>query len=110
MSTRMPWDPDPPPPKPAPVAAPATNGHADLKQSPRQRSGFSYAADKADQLPPHSYESEQGVIGCILLDPVMCIAEAVAGGVGVAAGNRRVCEKKPMEPDFEIPSKPCNPI
>jgi len=77
----MPWEPQPPAPPPRPAAAPATNGHADLKQERRQRAGFSDATEKVDKLPPHSPESEQGVLGCILLSPQSCVAEAVAGGL-----------------------------
>ncbi len=33
--------------------------------------------NNADRLPPHSHEAEQGVLGCMMLSPVPCIAEAV---------------------------------
>ena len=35
------------------------------------------SAPGGDRLPPHSVEAEQGVLGCILLAPSECLAEAV---------------------------------
>jgi replicative DNA helicase len=52
-------------------------GPADLKKSRRKKAGFSDAAPKADRLPPHSPEAEQGVLGCVLLSPNDCLGECV---------------------------------
>lgn len=50
---------------------------ADLKRARRKAAGFSEAAPRADRLPPHSTEAEQGVLGCILLSPNDCVGECV---------------------------------
>lgn len=53
------------------------------KRSRRNKAGFSDAAPKTDRLPPHSIESEQGVLGCCLLSPKDCLdeVEEKTGGV-----------------------------
>ena len=50
---------------------------ADLKRTRRKPAGFSEAAPKADRLPPHAPEAEQGVLGCILLSPNDCVGECI---------------------------------
>ncbi len=50
-------------------------GGADLKKGPWSKAGFSDAAPRVDRLPPHSPEAEQGVLGCIFLEPKTCAGE-----------------------------------
>lgn len=48
----------------------------DLKKARRRKAA---AADphRADRLPPHSSEAEQGVLGCVLLSPNECLGQCV---------------------------------
>jgi len=59
-----------------------TGGAPDLKRARRQRNANLEAA-RADRLPPHSVEAEQGVLGCVLLSPNdamgQCIEKIKAG-------------------------------
>ena len=43
----------------------------------------------SDRLPPHSVEAEQGVLGCILIDPVTSLNDTVTV-LKPAAGDRIV--------------------
>jgi replicative DNA helicase len=49
----------------------------DLKNSRRQRTLIQHGASTLDRLPPYSMECEHGVLGCALLSPNECLAEAV---------------------------------
>ena len=51
-------------------------GGVDLKRGRRKRLALSDPA-KLDRLPPHSIEAEQGVLGCILLQPNESLGEAI---------------------------------
>ena len=69
------------------------NGHVAEAQAPedfrhaRGNGGALRVGDprSADRLPPHSVEAEQGVLGCILLSPMECLAE---------------CERQRVEPEW----------
>lgn len=49
---------------------------ADLKKARQRRPAR--AAATPERLPPHSQECEQGVIGCCLLDPVLCLPQVIS--------------------------------
>ncbi len=48
----------------------------DLKKT-RRRKAASHDTHRADRLPPHSNEAEQGVLGCILLAPNECLGQCI---------------------------------
>ena len=48
----------------------------DLKKT-RRRKSASQETSRADRLPPHSNEAEQGVLGCILLAPNDCLGQCI---------------------------------
>ena len=48
----------------------------DLKKT-RRRKSASQETSRADRLPPHSHEAEQGVLGCILLAPNDCLGQCI---------------------------------
>lgn len=54
------------------------NAVADLKTARRRRAAV---PNRIDRVAPHSMEAEQGVLGCILLDPVATLP-VVAGEIG----------------------------
>ncbi len=55
----------------------AATSSPDFKRSRRRKPGADSASPVFDRLPPHAIEAEQGVLGCILLDPPHCLGECV---------------------------------
>src|SRR6266478_2818375 len=51
-------------------------GTADLKRA-RRRKPVTQPVGKVDRLPPNSPEAEQGVLGCVLLDPNECMGQSI---------------------------------
>jgi replicative DNA helicase len=49
----------------------------DLKKTRRQKMSLEDPS-RVDRLPPHAMEAEQGVIGCMMLDPVLTIPDCLA--------------------------------
>lgn len=49
---------------------------ADFKKARRRKAAL--AEPSTDRVPPHSVEGEQGVLACCMLDPEVCIGDAVA--------------------------------
>ncbi|MEK7781670.1 MAG: DnaB-like helicase N-terminal domain-containing protein, partial [Verrucomicrobiota bacterium] len=48
----------------------------DFKKA-RRRKAASSEVHRADRLPPHSAEAEQGVLGCVLLSPNECLGQCI---------------------------------
>jgi len=51
-------------------------GAPDLKKTRRRKSSAPEVL-RADRLPPHSTEAEQGVLGCVLLSPNDCLGQCI---------------------------------
>src|SRR5881396_2223381 len=54
------------------VDSEAGGASPDLKKARREKAP-ALGAVKVDRLPPHSFEAEQGVLGCVLLSPNDCM-------------------------------------
>src|ERR1043166_573202 len=54
----------------------SAGGVADLKKA-RRRKLSATETPRADRLPPHAPEAEQGGFGCILLSPNECLGECI---------------------------------
>ena len=50
---------------------------ADLRKGKRREPRRATAAASVDRLPPHSIEAEQGVLGCVFLQPHECMGECI---------------------------------
>lgn len=48
-----------------------------LKRTRRNGSNGKVQKETIDRLPPHSLESEQGVLGCVMLSPNECLGECI---------------------------------
>src|SRR6266508_3113372 len=60
------------------VSPEAAGAPADLKKGRRKNAQSAARATAAiDRLPPHSIEAEQGVLGCVFLQPHECMGECI---------------------------------
>lgn len=57
-------------------ASEAATPPADLKHARRRRAAQPEAG-RIDRLPPHNFESEQAVLGCVLLSPNECLGQCI---------------------------------
>src|SRR5690349_3693118 len=54
-----------------------TNGQTeDLKQTPRRKAVLP-DIEKVDRLPPHAFDAEKAVLGCVMLAPNECMGECL---------------------------------